>query len=390
MQKMIETGQEIIRKIKSAGHEAFFVGGFVRDYLLGIPSSDIDITTSATPTEIETLFEKVFLTGAAFGTVTVLKNDYSFEITTYRKESNYDNHRHPSDISYSKDLLEDLSRRDFTINQLTMDENLCVEDYYGGIHDLTHKIIKTINEPNERFKEDALRLLRAFRFVAKLNFSIDKDTLKAIQTQKSLILKISIERIQNELFKLLDAPYKQKAIGYMIDTGFAKTLYNLEDGFKRLRLIEDKYNYLEALTILFLESGYDESLWKLSNKDKTTIKSMTKYHLMTKEEGFSKPLLFTAGLEEALAANRINKLLGYKDKTETIKKMYETLPIKGVCDLAFKGQDIIKSFNINNRQHIGILLDEIILEVLSGALENTYETIKDYAKQRLNTLERSE
>lgn len=390
MTKLIETGQKVLKILKDAGYEAFFVGGFVRDYLLKLETNDIDITTNALPEQIEALFDKVFLVGKAFGTVTVLKDGFSYEVTTYRKESEYDNHRHPSTISFSNTLSEDLSRRDFTINQLTMDEDLKIYDHYNGLTDLKNKIIRTINAPFERFEEDALRLLRAFRFVSKLGFNIEPNTLQAIQAKAGLIKKVSIERIQNECFKLFEYPHANKALTAMIKSQFHTHFFGLKDGIEKLSTIQKPYDALDAFTILFLESGYDETLWRLSNKDKAEIKTRTKIHLMTKEDPFTKPLLFSVGLEAALKGNKVNVLLGFLDQEALIINLWEDMPVKTPCELTFKGEDMIKHLNISNRRYIGQIIDEMILKINDHVLSNEHGQLKQYTKNRLEELERSE
>ncbi len=227
MDKTFQYGKEIIRTLKHAGYEAYFVGGYVRDQKLNIPTSDIDITTSATIEEIKPLFKKVILTGEKYGTVTVLYNNHPYEITTYRKDGLYKDLRHPEEVTFTKTLKEDLSRRDFTINQLVMDENEHVFDHFEGLEDLNNKLIRTINNPMERFNEDALRLLRAFRFIAKLDFTLEEKTAEAISACAPLIQKIAIERIQSELDILLKYPYKEKAFKAMLKTNFSTHFFNL-------------------------------------------------------------------------------------------------------------------------------------------------------------------
>ncbi|MFW5864623.1 MAG: CCA tRNA nucleotidyltransferase, partial [Candidatus Izemoplasmataceae bacterium] len=218
MQKTLQNGKRILKKLHASGYEAFFVGGFVRDSLLNLPTKDIDITTNATPLEVKDLFNKVISTGEKYGTVTVVIDNTPFEVTTYRSEQAYHDYRRPSGIQFAKTLKEDVSRRDFTINQLIMDVDGDIIDYFDGLNDLKNGIIKTINDPYERFKEDALRMMRAFRFVAKLGFKIEENTLKAITSSRDLLKEIAIERIQDELIKLFDEPYKQHAISAMQET----------------------------------------------------------------------------------------------------------------------------------------------------------------------------
>ena len=175
----LEAGLEVLNIIEMNGYEAFFVGGFVRDYILGVESNDIDITTNALPSQISKLFT-VVNTGIKYNSVTIIYEGYSFETTTYRLEGDYKDYRHPV-YEVGKSLLDDLKRRDFTINAMAMDKELNVIDLFGGQEDLKNKIIRTVSEPQRRFSEDALRILRATYFAAKLGFSIELNTLNAMK-----------------------------------------------------------------------------------------------------------------------------------------------------------------------------------------------------------------
>lgn len=155
---------DILKIFNQNGYEAYFVGGCVRDYLLGEDFSDIDITTNALPEEVKKVFRKSIDTGIQHGTVTILVNGDSYEVTTFRTEEDYINHRSPEKVEFVSNLREDLDRRDFTINAMALDYSGKLFDYHNGDSDLTSKIIRTVNNPNERFYEDALRMLRAFRF----------------------------------------------------------------------------------------------------------------------------------------------------------------------------------------------------------------------------------
>ena len=193
---------DILKIFNQNGYEAYFVGGCVRDYLLGEDFSDIDITTNALPDEVKKVFRKSIDTGIQHGTVTILVNGDSYEVTTFRTEEDYTNHRSPEKVEFVSNLREDLDRRDFTINAMALDYNGKLFDYHNGDSDLSSKIIRTVNNPNERFYEDALRMLRAFRFSSKLSFEIENNTLNAIKKNAELIKFVSIERIVNEFKKL--------------------------------------------------------------------------------------------------------------------------------------------------------------------------------------------
>ena len=214
----------IIDKLKENGHVAFFVGGCVRDVLMGIQPNEIDITTSATPYLIKTIFEKVYLVGERFGVCVVNIDGTDFEVATFRKDSAYEDGRHPSEITFSNPK-EDAMRRDFTINALfwePIDSKLY--DYVGGLDDLHNGIIKAVGNPVDRFEEDRLRIIRCTRFISQLNFSVDRETYEAIFKIKDPLKGISMERLRDELEKILMTQYPSIAISVLDEVGILKKI----------------------------------------------------------------------------------------------------------------------------------------------------------------------
>lgn len=193
----------IIDTITKAGYEAYAVGGCIRDSLLGKTPDDYDITTSAMPETIKSLFRRTIDTGLQHGTVTVMVKDKGYEITTYRIDGEYEDGRHPSEVIFTRSLEEDLKRRDFTINAMAYNDTCGLVDIFGGIQDLEDGIIRCVGNPEERFSEDALRMLRAIRFSAQLGYEIDSKTFEAIKCLCDNISKVSMERIQVELVKTI-------------------------------------------------------------------------------------------------------------------------------------------------------------------------------------------
>ena len=194
---------EIIKELKRHGFEAYAVGGCVRDMVLGREPEDWDITTSATPQEVKRIFRRTVDTGIAHGTVTVLIDKEHYEVTTYRLDGEYEDKRHPKEVSFTSSLSEDLKRRDFTINAMAYNESEGFVDLFGGLEDIRLGVIRCVGSAEERFDEDALRILRAVRFSAQLDFSIEEATMKAIQSKSKYLNNISAERIRVELTKLL-------------------------------------------------------------------------------------------------------------------------------------------------------------------------------------------
>ncbi len=194
-----------VETLKNNGFEAFLIGGSVRDFIMGLPIGDIDITTNATPTEVKEVFRdfRVIETGIKHGTVTVLIENEPLEITTYRSESTYSDNRHPDSVTFSKSLSDDVVRRDFTMNAVAFDFSDGFCDLVNGIDDIKNQTIRCIGDAETRFREDALRILRALRFSSVLGFTIEENTKSAIHKCKDLLLNISTERIRDEFIKLI-------------------------------------------------------------------------------------------------------------------------------------------------------------------------------------------
>lgn len=201
-----EKVSEIINTLHANGHEAYAVGGCVRDSILGRVPDDWDITTSATPLETKALFKRTFDTGIEHGTITVLLEKDAFEVTTYRVDGKYEDNRHPKEVTFTRSLSEDLLRRDFTINAMAYNDTEGLVDIFGGMEDLKNKTIRCVGNAEARFGEDALRILRAVRFASQLGFEIEEETRQGIRKLAPTLANISAERIQVELIKMLVSP----------------------------------------------------------------------------------------------------------------------------------------------------------------------------------------
>ena len=202
--------KNIIETLEANGYEAFAVGGCVRDTLLLRVPGDWDITTSAKPEEVKALFDHTIDTGIQHGTVTVMKNHVGYEVTTYRIDGEYEDARHPKEVIFTANLVEDLKRRDFTINAMASNDRVGIVDEFQGIEDLETKIIRCVGNPRERFSEDALRMLRAVRFAAQLGFTIEDETKEAIKELAPTLAKVSKERIAVELIKILTSDHPEE------------------------------------------------------------------------------------------------------------------------------------------------------------------------------------
>lgn len=209
---MPENANRIIRTLQEAGYEAYIVGGCVRDAVLNKEPDDWDITTSAKPIEVKKLFDRTIDTGLQHGTVTVMFGKEGYEVTTYRVDGKYEDHRRPNSVTFTSNLVEDMKRRDFTINAMAYNDAEGIVDHFHGVEDLESHVIRCVGNPSERFDEDALRILRALRFSAQLDFEIDENTKEAIRNQAEFLKDISAERINVELTKLLMSDHPERLI----------------------------------------------------------------------------------------------------------------------------------------------------------------------------------
>jgi poly(A) polymerase len=214
-----DTAEAIVRQLRAAGFSAFWVGGCVRDYLLGREPEDYDVATSAKPEEIEKLFKHTIPVGRQFGVIIVVEDDHQFQVATFRAEADYQDGRHPEHVSFG-DAMADATRRDFTVNGLFFDPiRNELKDWVGGEADLRARVVRTIGSPAERFNEDHLRLLRAVRFAAQLDFEIERETMVALQTHAPKIKIVSAERIRDELIKLFRTPYAARGLELLSQSG---------------------------------------------------------------------------------------------------------------------------------------------------------------------------
>ena len=363
----------ILEKFNEAGYEAYFVGGCVRDYLLNDEFSDIDITTNALPDEVKKIFRKSIDTGIQHGTVTILINGDSFEVTTFRTEDDYIDHRTPEKVEFVSDLKEDLDRRDFTINAMALDSNGKLYDYHCGERDLRNKVIKTVNNPNERFFEDALRMLRAFRFSSKLGFEIEENTLKAIKNNAELIKFVSIERIVNEFRKLLTGRGNKRSLELLLDSKLNNYIPFLDEISK----IIDFSNYTFCQSLYILSKINDISFeklkeLKLSNKEIKQIKIYEKIN-----EDFSSNVL----LEIILYNYDVNDVTfiasysNYCDK-EDIEKI--KLPIKSFNDIAITSMEIISIIDKPAGPWIKEIIKKLEEDIILYKIDNTKKDILDF------------
>lgn len=371
--KKFNSAINILEKFNEAGYEAYFVGGCVRDYLLNDDFSDIDITTNALPDEVKQIFKKSIDTGIQHGTVTILINGDSFEVTTFRTEDDYIDHRTPEKVEFVSNLKEDLDRRDFTINAMALDSKGKFYDYHCGEKDLRNKIIKTVNNPNERFFEDALRMLRAFRFSSKLGFEIEENTLKAIKNNAELIKFVSIERIVNEFRKLLTGKGNKRSLELLLDSKLNNYIPFLDEISK----IIDFSNYTFCQSLYILSNINDISFeklkeLKLSNKE---IKQVKIYEKINKDFIGNVPLeiiLYNYDIEDVAF---IASYFKYCDK-EDIEKI--KLPIESFNDIAITSMEIISIIDMPAGPWIKEIIKKLEEDIILSKIDNTRKDILDF------------
>lgn len=355
---MNEEIKNILLKIINKGYEAFVVGGYVRDYLLGLPSTDIDICTNALPKELALIFEDDNIKISHYGSIKLLTNKYNIDITTYRKDIEYENGK-LTQIEYINDLNTDIIRRDFTINALYMDIDGNIIDKVNGLQDLRNKTIRVIGDIDKKFKEDPLRMLRALRFKITLDFNLDNQIIEYIHNNKEEIKNISNSRKKEEINKML--------ISKNVITGFEflrqiQILELLEIDYKNLKYIED-INGMYAQLLL----PDDFPLTKEEKDNIEAIKTIIEYRRI--DYG----ILFKYDLYLSLVAGEI---LGISKKD--INKIYASMPIKNAKELAIDGDEIQEILNIKPSKLIKEINEYLILLILNGRLNNEKEILKQY------------
>ncbi|MEG1408317.1 MAG: CCA tRNA nucleotidyltransferase [Terrisporobacter sp.] len=351
----------IIDQIYNHGYEAYIVGGCVRDSIIGTQPHDYDITSSATPEKIMEIFadHKCIETGIEHGTVSILINEEIFEITTYRVEGEYKDHRRPEKVEYTRSLEEDLKRRDFTINSMAYNEKNGLVDIFGGISDINNKIIKTVGNPDERFEEDGLRMIRAIRFSSKLDFKIEKNTINAIYKNAPIIKNISLERISDELSEIILSDNPQNLI-FIFDTKLLNYL-NISNEIDKSKL-----------------SILKEKLRTLNNIDKDLIKRLAALDFIIKDldincKSICNSLIFSKKINKT-----VNILLNYMVSLDicNLDKIQIKKVLKDINMDIFKTYlEICKGILYNNKNNE--IIDNIINILKKIEENNECYTIKN-------------
>ncbi len=376
----------ILEKLNNKGYEAFIVGGCVRDHIMGAIPHDYDITTSALPYQVKDIFQHTVDTGIKHGTVAVILNKTAYEVTTYRIDGEYKDNRHPENVIFTDKLTGDLSRRDFTVNAIAYNHNTGFVDRFGGIEDIKNRIIRGVGDPDKRFKEDALRMMRAVRFSAQLDFEIEENTLNAITKNAALIENISAERIREELFKLILSSHNER-FEILKTSGIAEyilpELYKISCDFAKADLLSE--NIPLRLAYIFAplgEKNIKDMLLRLRSDGRTVALT----ELLVKNMGVRvydkysmRKLISASGESSLLLIELICALFGY-DKYK-MTKLYDSV-IKDCCslkELAVKGDDIT-ALGIRGSK-VGDILNSVLDYVLQNPEKNSKNELMKYIKE---------
>lgn len=369
---------KIINSLHKAGFEAYAVGGCVRDLLMNSPCGDIDITTSALPEQTKSLFSDytVVETGIKHGTVTVVINSIPYEITTFRTEFGYTDSRHPDSVAFVRDLKQDLARRDFTINAIAYSQNSGVVDCFGGIKDLENKIIRTVGNPAERYKEDALRILRALRFASVLDFKIEQDTKNAIFSHADKLTLVSPERIYTELKKLLLGKNAQRVIEEYKQV--LSTVINLDGTTARLSRLPQNHGMRFACVC---GSSVSISLTRLraDNETKRKAQLYAESTPIPLEEIEMKLFISNYGIDDARDIAAYRRAIFNEDETHEIEKIIASKTPLFLSDLAINGKDL-QAIGVSGKA-IGENLKALLCSVIKSEIPNDREALLKKAKE---------
>ncbi|WP_258087819.1 CCA tRNA nucleotidyltransferase [Weissella fangxianensis] len=377
----------ILETIEKAGYEAYFVGGSVRDTMLSKPIHDVDIATSAYPEEIKKIFKRTVDTGIEHGTVMILDHGTGYETTTFRTESTYTDFRRPDEVKFVRSLDEDLKRRDFTVNALALTKDGEVIDLFGGVQDMSAQVLRAVGKPEERFHEDALRMMRAVRFAAQLDFKIDDATQKAIAENAPLLANIAVERTNVEFTKLMQGTSASYGLIEMIKSGLVNFMPGLANTDQDLAAYAELLQNAQptddnqAWSLLSFELGLSPKdtgeflkLWKQPNDMIQTAKSVITLMNKLRLGDVSDWDLYQTqdAITTALATIRLSEVTA---NVEDLSVRYQALPIKHKKELAINGGELLKSLHLTPGPLFGKILADLEHLVVIGEQVNDKEAL---------------
>ena len=369
----------VIKKLQQAGYDAVIVGGAVRDTLLKLAVHDVDVATSALPEETKAVFSKTVDIGIEHGTVLVLDAGEPIEVTTFRTEGEYADHRRPDKVDFVTNLAEDLKRRDFTINAMAFRAKDDIVDLFGGRDDLAAQIVRAVGKAEERFREDALRMLRAVRFSAKLNFTVEAETLAAITTCASDLQYIAIERIKSEFDQIVRSHHPYKAFQLLVDTGLANYLPGTFEHVAQWQGFQTADTLTGWAFFSYVEG--DETLvsqYRGSNKEKQFVK-----RVLAAVKQLAQPLsartLFDFDESTWRAAVTIyNHVAAEQVDLDTLFAQKRALPIQHKGEVVVTGKHLLAWGGQKGGPWLAEALDELLTRIVSGEIANDEQHIKEW------------
>ncbi|RYL93309.1 CCA tRNA nucleotidyltransferase [Sporolactobacillus sp. THM19-2] len=383
----------LLDTLTSHGYEAYVVGGAVRDYLLGRPVHDVDIATSAHPDDVISLFKRTVPTGIRHGTITVIYRKRSYEVTTFRSEADYYDFRHPGKVTFETSLDKDLMRRDFTINALAMERTGRIIDLFGGTEDMSLKRIRMVGSPAERITEDPLRIMRGIRFVSELNFNLGSDEQAAFSEKATLLRKISVERIEQEMTRLLDGPARAKAIKLLFTTGCLYALPLIKNKTAAVEPNQVDFSVLatndERWTAFLLVLGFRDIAefareWKWPGARRKAVARLQYYFEQRKREPWSQLSIYIAGLRNAQSVERLLCAFGrirrdrLSESLDRINRIWASCRIHSRSELAVNGRDLLTWSDARQGPWMKEALDQIEQNVVTGRIANDREAIESW------------
>lgn len=386
----------VINQLTQAGYEAYFVGGCVRDAILGLPIHDVDIATSAFPAEIKEVFEKTIDVGIEHGTVLVLSGDESYEITTFRTESTYQDYRRPDHVDFVRSLEEDLKRRDFTINALALAHDGSVIDLFDGLNDLKNRCLRAVGQAQDRFQEDALRMMRGLRFISQLDFQLEAKTKEAICNHAELLTKISVERICIEFEKLLVGKNRSQALALFIETNCFKYCPQLTRYEKQLSNFAQVANHqLHDVTVAWaaILTYFNMPMqqvrpflkaWKTSNQLIIEVQLLLQMLIIRKQRIFNAIDLYQLNEDIIPKLSELCAFYQLSEPTNLLLQRYQALPIHQLKDLAINGHDLMTYFNRRGGSWLKQLLSLCESAVLMNEIKNEYQELLSYANSKMD------
>lgn len=384
--KLPENVEFILKQLNKHGYEGYIVGGCVRDHLMGMEPHDYDITTSALPEQVKEIFPHTVDTGIQHGTVAVILDRTAYEVTTYRIDGEYRDNRHPEEVIFTDRLSGDLSRRDFTVNAIAYSNEKGFVDLFNGRDDIENKIIRGVGDPDKRFKEDALRMMRALRFSAQLDFGIEENTLSAIRKNAPLIENISAERIREELFRLIGSDHNER-LEILKNSGMAEyilpEIFDIAIDFSNINRLSKNI----ALRLAYMFSAIGERKVKdMLIRLRTDKRTVSLTSLLVKncermpEDRYSMRCLINAAEENVPLLIELVCALHGKD-IQSVSELYNS--VKNDCctlkDLAVKGSDI-NSLGIKGKE-VGNILNRLLDYVMHCPEKNNKDGLISYAKE---------